>query len=140
MKHRGNVSYFVYARNRELMAAFRRVLHEKTYFDVNSDFELVVNTPCSRFWVSEERAKNVIADMIVGKDVLSNMHPSKQEMYLEIYRRVIEKQKTSNNTLYNIIFDVVNSEAPKFYMHPIYARNIIYKMKHGHFKYHSRIQ
>lgn len=135
MKHQGNVSDFAYLRNAELMAAFRKVLDEKQFFDINKDFELVVNQPCSRFWVSEERATIVVAAIMRGQPIIHTMRPTKQEMFLEIYHRTIALRKERHNTrLFDIVFEVVNSPAPKFYMRPLYASKIIYLIKQGQYK------
>ena len=135
MKHPGNTSYFTHKRNRELKRAFRQVLSHKKYFNIKKDFELVVNMPCSRFWVSEERATAVISSMLRGRPILDTMRPTKREMFLEIFRRVEEKQKEfPDMPLCDIVFFVVNSPAPKFYMKPKHASDTMYKIKRGHFK------
>lgn len=135
MKHTGNTSHFSHMRNRELMTAFRHVLSQKKYFNIKKDFELIVNMPCSRFWVSEERATAVISNMLRGQPILNTMRPTKREMFLEIFRRVEEKQKEfPNMPLCDIVSLVVNSPANKFYMTPRYAFNTVYKIKKGHFK------
>lgn len=135
MKHRGNTSDFTHKRNRELMRAFRQVLSQKKYFNIKKDFEQVVNMPCSRFWVSEERATAVISAMLRGQPILDTMRPTKREMFLEIYHRVEEKQKEfPDMPLCDIVFFVVNSPAPKFYMKPKHASDTMYKIKRGHYK------
>jgi len=135
MKHPGNTSYFTQMRNQELMRAFRLVLAQKKYFDVKKDFALVVELPCSRFWVSEERATAVISAMLRGQPILDTMRPTKREMFLEIFRRVKEKQQELPDIpLCDIVFLVVISPAPKFYMNPKHASDTVYKIKRGHFK------
>lgn len=135
MKHQGNTSDFTHKRNHELMRAFRQVLAKKHYFNIKKDFEQVVNMPCSRFWVSEERATAVISAILRGQPILDTMRPTKREMFLEIYSRVQEKQKEfPEMPLCDIVFFVVNSPAPKFYMKPKHASDTIYKIKRGHYK------
>lgn len=135
MKLPGNSPYFTHKRNRELMAAFRKVLAERRYFNIKKDFEQVVNMPCSRFWVSEDRATAVISALIRGQPVLETMRPTKREMFLEIYRRVlVKKNESPDMPLCDIVFYVVNSPAPKFYMKPKHASNTVYKIKRGHYK------
>lgn len=135
MKHRGSVLEFATLRNNELMRTFRLTLAEQSFIDIYKVAQIVVNSPCSRFWVSEERATIVISDMLKGRPVLSNMHPLKREMFLEIYHRVLELRKDNRNTrLYNLVFDVVNSPAPKFYLQPRSAIQYIYKIKKGHYR------
>ncbi len=130
MKHNGNNSHFKHMRNTELMRAFRQVVKEQPFFDVSCDFELVVNQPCSRFWVSEERATAVVSAMLRGLPVTDIMRPTKKEMFEEILSRVKGKiQECPNIALCGAVFFAVNSPAPKFYMEPLYAREIIYKIK-----------
>lgn len=138
MKHQGNFSDFTHLRNKELMRAFREVFAKKMSFDISKDFELVVNSPCSRFWISEERATAIISSILRGNDALVGMRQSKQEMFKEILSRVIAlRDKNPDMQLRDIVFQVVNSPAPKFYMKPRHAREIIYKIKKGHFSRHS---
>lgn len=117
------------------MAAFRKILAEKPFFDINQDFEQVVNQPCSRFWISEERATAVISAIFRGQPILAAMRPTKREMFTEIYHRVQAIRKEEKDMpLCDIVFEVVNSPAPKFYMHPNYARKVIYQIKQGLYK------
>jgi len=130
MKHRGNVSDFTYIRDKELLEAFRSILKDKPQFDINWDFIFVVNMPCSRFWISEQRAAVVVSAILRGQPVLETMRPTKREMFLEIYRRTVAMRNTHPTMpLQDVIFAVVNSPAPKFYMMPLYARRIIYDTK-----------
>ncbi len=134
MKHSGCYSDFTEKRNQELLAAFRRVFEEKPFFDINKDFALVVNSPCSRFWISEERATAVVSAMLHGQPILDSMRPSKREMFLDIYHRVLLiRDDFPDSPLSDIVFVVVNSGAPKFYMKPRHAREILYKMKKGYY-------
>ncbi len=135
MKHPGNISDFTHMRNSELLRAFRKVFAQKAFFDITKDYGQVVNTPCSRFWISEERATAVISAIMRGQPILSSMRPTKREMFLEIYRRVLAMRNDNPDMpLCDIVFHVVNSPAPKFYMKPRHAREIIYKIKKGHYK------
>ncbi len=130
MKHKNSVSDFIAQRNREFMRAFRIVVAQQQRFDIRKDFELVVEMPCSRFWVSEERATAIIIAMMQKKDILKMMHFSKKEMYMEIFRRVVAlKEQHPEMKLYDLVFEVVNSPAPKFYYSPRYARDIYYDIR-----------
>jgi len=135
MKYPGSISDFTQMRNDELIRAFRKVFAQKTFFDITKDYEQVVNMPCSRFWISEARASIVVSAIMRGQPILNTMRPTKREMFLEIYNRVLAiREKKPDTPLIDIVFEVVNSPAPKFYMKPRHARNIIYKMKNGHYK------
>lgn len=92
MKYHGCILEFTDERNDELMRAFREAINKRTFIDITEISEEVVNMPCSRFWVSEERAMVVVAALIKGKPVLDAMRPSKREMFQEIYNRVLAMQ------------------------------------------------
>ena len=130
MKHAGSTSDFTEKRNQELLAAFRKVFHSKNFFDITHDYTLVVQTPCSRYWISEERATAVVSAMLRGHSVHYAMRKSKRDMFIDIYCRVLfDRAATPDSPLSDIVFNVVNSQAPQFYMAPRHAREILYKMK-----------
>lgn len=130
MKHTGSISDFTAKRNQELLAAFRKVFQTKSFFDITNDYALVVHTPCSRFWCSEERATAVVSAMLRGRSIHFTMRKSKRDMFLDIYCRVLfDRAATPDSPLSDIVFNVVNSQAPQFYMAPRHAREILYKMK-----------
>lgn len=60
------------------------------------------------------------------------MRPTKREMFQEIYRRVIALKKVHPDwTLCQLVSDVVNSPAPKFYMEPSSALERLFKIRNG---------
>ena len=135
MKHHGCILEFTDERNDELMRAFREAINKRTYINITEISEEVVNMPCSRFWVSEERAMVVVAALISGKPVLDAMRPTKREMFQEIYHRVMNLKKQSPKaSMFELVIKAVNSQAPKFYMTPRSAMETIYKIKKGFYK------
>ena len=139
MKYRGCILEFTDERNRELMRAFREVVAKTDFIDISKVSEQIVDMPCSRFWVSEERAMVVVAAMVKGKPVLDAMRPTKREMFSEIYKRVLQlREERPKATLFELVVKVVNSPAPKFYMRPRCAMEIIYKIKKGHYERRRR--
>jgi hypothetical protein len=85
--------------------------------------------PSRRFWISEERAAIVLSAMMKG-DNLKGMRPTKREMFQELYRRALAiKKKQPNIKPFRLALMVVNQPAPKFYMEPGYAKNIISSFK-----------
>lgn len=117
------------------MRAFRYVVSNSSFIDISEVSNRIVNMPCSRFWVSEERAMVVISAMLKGKPVLDTMRPTKRELFQEIYNRVIALRDQQPNTpLFDLVMQVVNSPAPKFYMRPRCAMEIIYKIKKGYYE------
>lgn len=130
MKHAGSISDFTGQRNQELLAAFRKVFQTKSFFDITHDYALVVRTPCSRYWISEERATAVVSAMLRGHSVHYAMRKSKRDMFIDIYCRVLfDRAADPDSPLSDIVFNVVNSRAPQFYMAPRHAREILYNMK-----------
>lgn len=135
MKHHGCILEFTNERNEELMRVFQKTINKRTFIDITEISEEVVNMPCSRFWVSEERAMVVVAAMMKGKPVLNAMRPTKQEMFKEIYSRVLALQKQFPDlSMFELVLKAVNSPAPKFYMTPRSAMETIYKIKKGFYE------
>lgn len=67
------------------------------------------------------------------------MRPSKREMFTEIYNRVVAlKKHRPDAPLLDLVAKVVNSPAPKFYMKPRCAMEIIYKIKKGFYDKQKR--
>lgn len=129
MKKKGSVCSFKDEKERALWRAYKAVLGRLHFFDVEEDFVEVVNMPCSRYWVSEDRCYNVISKMLCGEDVLFYMHASKREMFEDIYNKVKKEMDENDISLRDAVFNVVNGGAPKFFMSEKYARRIIYRLK-----------
>jgi hypothetical protein len=139
MKYHGCILEFTDERNEELMRAFREAVRNSSFIDITEISEIIVNMPCSRFWVSEERAMVVVAALIKGKPVLDAMRPTKREMFQEIYNRVLALQKQfPKASMFELVLKAVNSPAPKFYMTPRSAMETIYKIKKGFYEKQER--
>ncbi len=135
----GCVLEFTHERNKELMRAFRQTISKSKHIDITEISETIVNMPCSRFWVSEERATVVVAALLKGKSILNGMRTTKREMFTEIFNRAIAlQQQYPNETLTTLVTRVVNSPAPKFYMKPRCAMEIIYRIKRGFYEKQNR--
>lgn len=114
------------------MKAYKTALRECKQICITEIANKVVNTPCSRFWVSEERATMVCSAIMQGKPILDTMRSTKREMFMEIYKRVLELQKQQpDEKIFSLVVQAVNSPAPKFYMRPRCAMQIIYNVKNG---------
>jgi hypothetical protein len=130
MKYHGCVLEFTEQRNSELMQAYRRAIAGSSRIDIAEVSVAVVNTPCSRFWVSEERAMVVVNAIEKGKDCMRRFRATKREMFEEIHRRVVAmRERHPRMSMSEVVFRVVNSPAPKFYMRPRCAMEIIYKLR-----------
>lgn len=135
MKPFGSILAFTRERNAALLKAYREQIEAARVIRLNEIAKKIVNSPAPRFWVSEERAAAVISDIMRGKPVLHHMRPSKREMFEEIYHRVIAlKQQRPDWALCRIVFVVVNSPAPKFYMEPSSALERLFKIRNGWYR------
>lgn len=131
MKYFGSILEFTRARNIDLMRAYREKLAEASIIVMPVIFELVAESPASRFWVSEERAAIVISTMAAGKP-MPRMRRNKREMFKEIYRRfIIMKQEFPDKSVYELVTNIVNQPAPKFYLTPRTVGEFIYRIKNG---------
>lgn len=113
------------------MLVYQEELSKAGYIVMPKIFEQVANSPCSRFWVSEERAAIVISTLLAGK-VIPNMRKNKREMFDEIFRRfLIAREQYPEKSIYALAIMVVNQPAPKFYMTPRTVGELIYRIKNG---------
>lgn len=132
MKSLGSVLAFTCERNAALLSAYRRHVGAASFIRLNEIGQKIVDSPSPRFWVSEERAAAVVSAIMRGKPVLETMRPSKREMFEEIYRRVVAlKARHPDWTLCRLVFEVVNSPAPKFYMEASSALERLFKIRNG---------
>lgn len=131
MKYFGSILDFTAERNADIMRVYRKLLANAKFIVMPEIFKLVANHPAARFWVSEERAAIVISAMIANKP-LPRMRSTKREMFEEIYRRfLIEKEKTPDKSVYEIVSKIVIQPAPKFYLTPRTVGEFIYRIKNG---------
>lgn len=131
MKYLGSIQDFTRERNADLMRAFREQLALARFIVMPEIFELVAESPASRFWVSEERAAVVISAMVAGKP-FPRMRSNKREMFQEIYRRfLIERRKKPKMTVFELATIIVNQPAPKFYLTPRTVGEFIYRIQNG---------
>ena len=134
MKHFGSVQKFTTQRNKEIMRIYRHYLKQADFIIRPDILEKVANAPTSRFWVSEERAATVIALMLAGRPI-PKMRPNKQEMFNEIYHRfILLRTQFPKRPFNDLVVQVVNSPAPRFYLTPRSLGEIIYLIKKGHYE------
>jgi len=66
--------------------------------------------------------------MLAGGNPTLSMNKDKREMYEEIYSRFIALRKTRpDESIYALIFEVVNQPAPRTYLSDERARSVIYE-------------
>ena len=131
MKYFGSILDFTKQRNADLMRVYRDRLAEASIIVMPVIFQLVADSPASRFWVSEERAAIVISAMAAGKP-MPRMRSNKREMFEEIYRRyLIMRKDYPDKSVYELVTKIVNQPAPKFYLTPRTVGEFIYRIKNG---------
>ena len=131
MKYFGSILDFTRERNADLMRVYRDRLPEASIIIMPVIFQLVADSPASRFWVSEERAAIVISAMAAGKP-MPRMRSNKREMFEEIYRRyLLMREDYPDKSVYELVTKIVNQPAPKFYLTPRTVGEFIYRIKNG---------
>lgn len=132
MKSFGCILAFTRERNAALLHAYRQHVASANVIRLNEIGVRIVNSPSPRFWVSEERAAAVVSAIMRGRPILDTMRPTKREMFEEIHRRVLAlKELHPDWRLCELVYEVVNSPAPKFYMEPSSALERLFKIRNG---------
>lgn len=130
MKHIGSIMEYSEERINDLMRAYDEYVASCEYIRMPDVYQHIVNMPSRRFWVSDIRAALVVSAIMRGDAVLDKMWPQKKEMYLEIYRMVLQlsasNPKMSVSELCSI---VVTQPAPKFYLTPGSAKMMVCKAR-----------
>lgn len=130
MRKRGSKFEYESQRNHELRKAYKRALVTSADSRSTECLKIAVNSPCSRFWVSEERAAVVVASLMRGENPLDSMGPNKRGMYEEIYNRFISALNENPETpIRDLVHDIVMQPAPRFYLTPTSAGVILSKMR-----------
>lgn len=125
MKRKNCCSTFTQERDEDLHSTYIELLSKAVHIHLPTIMNELVNMPSRRFWVSEDRASIVIKNIIRGDD-LSGMNPLRREMFLEIYRRCnILKSRDSTKSFSQIISEVLEQPAPKFYLTPLSAKVLL---------------
>ena len=135
MRKKNSVCEFGDQRSRLLLENFRKSIAVQSQISFMKAFKDAAAAPVPRFWVSEARATRVISMMLKGENPLEGMRSEKKAMYLEIYNRVKKmKEEDPGVPLGDIVFEVVNSEAPRSYIDWQWAQRLILKEKRGSWK------
>lgn len=130
-KHFGSILDFTRQRNEDIMRAFRVHLVKAKSIVMPEIFRLVAESPAKRFWVSEERAAVEVSRMLAGKP-FSRMRRNKREMFEEIFRRfLLLREVHPEKSVFELVAEVVNQPAPKFYLTPRTVGEFIYRIRNG---------
>ena len=130
MRKKNSLSEFAQERSELLLKNFRASLARQSQISMMKAFREAAEAPAPRFWVSEERTLRIIKKMLGGEDPTMAMNLEKRKMYREIFSRVCEMMvEQPHATLGDIVFQVVNDEAPSFYISPNTVRNILSNLR-----------
>ena len=102
---------------REILSKYREATSMCFYINMKNVVQHVKNSEYSRFFVSEDRSVRVIQKMIRLGGECPIKTPSTQEMYEEIYKRVMLLLNSPGElSLEDAVIRVVNAPAPKLYL------------------------
>ena len=129
MKHKGSRCDFTKERDADILRAYKEVISVRDNIGLLEIERRLLQSPSKRFWVSVDRAYNVILNMLNGKSI-SNMNSQKREMFHEIFRRFkIYSKEHPSLTKMDVIWHVCNQEAPSFYLTPKSMHVILHRVR-----------
>ena len=129
MKHKGSRCDFTKERDADILRAYKEVISVRDNIGLLEIERRLLQSPSKRFWVSADRAYNVILNMLNGKSI-SNMNSQKREMFQEIFRRFkIYSKEHPSLTKMDVIWHVCNQEAPSFYLTPKSMHVILHRVR-----------
>lgn len=125
MRRKGDVSYLVELRNKEMYSTFLRVVSEcKGKIRLDDICKKVVKSPSRRFWISAASAYVAVNKMLNGECPAKTDTIRRQ--YEEIFRRfLIERESRPNDTVKDIVSRIVLQGTSEYYMVPNTAKQII---------------
>lgn len=119
-------------RDCDLLNAFKTQLDAATYpISLIDVLNQTVSSRAQRFWVSPERAFNVISRRVRTGDI-AIAGRNKRKMFEDIFTIVSELSKQDsykNESLYTLVSIAVEQPAPCFYMTPRSAQVILHHIK-----------
>ena len=129
MRHKGSDSEFKELRDNEILALYRKYLNESPNIIVSRMLVDIVNSPSSRFWITEQRAAIVLGQMKRG-ETFPDAYPQKRAMYRELYRRAQRIWADNPHlSVYSVASMIVEQPAPSFYMSTTLCNLIISRAK-----------
>lgn len=128
MKKKNSKSDYIEARNRDLKAKFLERLGRPEFPKIESIFPTLADVKADRFYISEERALLYMKYFHREGSWPAGMKPLRRRM-MEVIRRRVEILQAFRPTLSlsDAVYEVVNSEAPSFYLTPRSIRTILYE-------------
>lgn len=132
MRKINSTAEFEAVRRRFLLENFRDVIARQSQISLKRAFRDTAERPAPRFWVSEDRAALIVSKMMADESCVEGMYEEKKEMYREIYRRFCKiRRQSPARPVADIIFDIVNGEAPRSYLSWQRVKTIVYNEKRG---------
>ena len=129
MKHKGSRCDFTKERDADILRAYKKIISVRDNIGILEIERRLLQSPSKRFWVSSDRAYNVILNMLNGKSI-SSMNPQKRAMFQEIFRRYkIYSKEHPSLTKMDAICHVCNQEAPSFYLTPKSMHVILHRVR-----------
>ena len=129
MKHKGSRCDFTKERDADILRAYKEIISVRDNIGLLEIERRLLQSPSKRFWVSVDRAYNVILNMLNGKSI-SNMNSQKRAMFQEIFRRYkIYSKEHPSLTKMDVIWRVCNQEAPSFYLTPKSLHVILHRVR-----------
>lgn len=105
---------------RDLIKLYRQETSKYTYMFQSDVYNIILNHPAPRYYVTPEWAYKRIKGLQYGDtSCLDGLNPLKKEMYLSLFetvKRLSEKPSFRKKTLHYILQYAVLEPAPKFYI------------------------
>ena len=112
------------ARNRELRRAVAKAIAEGDNLSAEQVYHRAALTATSRFWISEERAYNVL--LAFRRNTPPPLKGTRRRMYLDLWDRVCDiLDRHPGVSFIDAVHQAVNSPAPEFYLTPKSVRVIL---------------
>jgi len=141
MKHKGNNIIYITQRNKELYEAYLQELADAAIVRKRDIYRRVVLRPCSRYWISEERARDMInmIDRGIPIDKIATGHrcyKSKTEntiyrdMLLSLYDVFCRvRDQNPDMSRFEQVCIACSTPAPQFFITPCSAQKFILQQK-----------
>ena len=128
MKHKGSVCDFSADRNEELRKLFKEELMKQENRSTSEAMDKVWQSGASRFYVSETRVKAVMRYRKKHGN-FPVMGASRLRMFRELWKRYTEKSRLfPKREEEDVIYEIVNSPAPSFYLTRRSLRTLLYNI------------
>ena len=136
MRPKGSQLSYREDRDQELYRAFKAALpnfqREDSSYDYDAAITAAINTPSSRYWISEGKAYNMIRWITDDPSRLDNMFAEKRLMYkslIDTYNRLRNDPANDDLTNVQVAYLASDEPAPSFFMGVSNAKQIIQRIR-----------